>query len=299
MKGKDIVKSEKHIAPEILEKRKNELLDLWMKNVAENKRIPTENVNMEKFRDDAENILQKLLQAISFGNTDTIDHPEYEPLIETIKEIAISYIQAGFTHSQTASCIFELKHAIVATLNEELSEYDRDVLVKESVAMSELIFELNFCIVDEYVKRNEDTISAQIQAMSEMSTPVIMVWKNIIMLPLVGIIDSVRAQNVMEACLKKITETESKVCILDISGVASVDTAVANHIIKITKAVKLVGADCILSGMSSDIAQTIVHLGIDFSGLITATTLRDALLLSFEKLGLAIKEDKDISRKGK
>ncbi len=270
-----------------------------MKNVAENKKIPTENINREEFRDNAANLLQKLLQAISVGNLDTIDHPEYEPLIEAVKEIAISYIQGGFTPSQTASCIFELKHAIVAILDEGLLDQDRDVLIKEAVAMSELIFELNFCIVDEYVKRNEDTISAQIQAMSEMSTPVITVWENIIMLPLVGIIDSVRAQNVMEACLKKITETESKMCILDISGVASVDTAVANHIIKITKATKLVGADCILSGMSSEIAQTIVHLGIDFSGLNTATTLKDALLLSFEELGLAVKEDKDISRKGK
>ena len=132
-------------------------------------------------------------------------------------------------------------------------------------------------------------LSEQSRAMMEMSTPVTALWDDILMLPLVGIIDSRRAQEVMSSMLARIAETRSKVIILDISGVAVVDTAVANHLIKITKATALMGCSCTISGLSPAIAQTIVELGIDVGDVKTTATLRDALADAFRRTGTLLK----------
>jgi len=125
-----------------------------------------------------------------------------------------------------------------------------------------------------------------------MITPVLILWQDILCIPLTGAVDSKRAQQIMEMVLNKILTTESKVIIMDILGVPFVDTAVANHLIKISRAAKLMGCDCIISGMSPAVAQTLVHLGIDMGDIITTTTLKDALVLSFNKLGYEIKAKK-------
>jgi rsbT co-antagonist protein RsbR len=132
------------------------------------------------------------------------------------------------------------------------------------------------------------TISEQSRALMEMSTPVTALWDGILMLPVVGIIDSRRAQDIMGAMLAKIAETRSAVIILDISGVAVVDTAVANHLIKITKATRLMGCECVISGVSPAIAQTIVELGIEVGKVRTTATLQDALVSGFRRTGLTI-----------
>lgn len=122
----------------------------------------------------------------------------------------------------------------------------------------------------------------------EMDTPVTMIWDDVLMLPIVGVVDSQRAHNIMEAMLNTLAETESKVVILDIQGVPAVDTAVANYLIKITQATQLMGATCIVSGISPAIAQTLVQLGIPLSQVISMATLKDALAHAFRKLGLSV-----------
>jgi len=139
---------------------------------------------------------------------------------------------------------------------------------------------------------NENRKKTKEQLISEIATPVIILWQDILAIPIVGTVDSKRAQQIMEMILNKILTTESKVIILDILGVPFVDTAVANHLIKISRAAKLMGCDCIISGMSPAVAQTLVHLGIDMGDIITTTTLKDALVLSFNKLGYEIKAKK-------
>jgi len=139
---------------------------------------------------------------------------------------------------------------------------------------------------------NENRNKTKEQLITEMTTPVIILWQNILCIPIAGTVDSKRAQQIMEITLNKILVTESKVIIMDILGVPFVDTAVANHFIRIGRAAKLMGCDCIISGMSPAIAQTLVHLGIDMGGIITTTTLKDALVLSFNKLGYEIKAKK-------
>lgn len=144
-------------------------------------------------------------------------------------------------------------------------------------------------VVDTYAELTESTIRSQSDALMQMSTPVTAIWRNILMLPIVGIIDSNRAQNVMNAMLTAIAATQSRVIIMDISGVAVVDTAVANHLIKITKATKLMGCECTISGVSASIAQTMVELGIEVGNIKTMGTLKDALADAFRTTGVEIR----------
>jgi len=143
-------------------------------------------------------------------------------------------------------------------------------------------------VVDTFSKFVAEQLAEQSMALAEMSTPVTAIWDDILMLPIVGIIDSNRAQDVMAAVLAKIMETRAKVFIMDISGVAVVDTAVANHLIKITKTTKLMGCECMISGLSPAIAQTIVDLGIETGDVRTTTTLRDALEVGFATIGVSV-----------
>jgi len=143
-------------------------------------------------------------------------------------------------------------------------------------------------VVETFSRITSETIAEQSRSLTAMSTPVTAIWRGILLLPIVGVVDSKRAQEIMAAMLSKISETQSKVIILDISGVAVVDTAVANHLIKITKATKLMGCECTVSGVSPAIAQTIVELGIDVGEIRTTATLRDALGSAFDRVGASL-----------
>jgi rsbT co-antagonist protein RsbR len=143
-------------------------------------------------------------------------------------------------------------------------------------------------VVETYNNIIEDTLTAQAKSLMEMSTPVTQIWSGILLLPIVGIIDSKRARDVMNGTLAKIAETQARIFILDISGVGIVDTAVANHLIKITQATRLMGCDCTISGVSPSIAQTIVDLGIDIGSVKTTATMKDALAGAFHRVGLQI-----------
>jgi rsbT co-antagonist protein RsbR len=166
------------------------------------------------------------------------------------------------------------------------TEYENNGAALQAITKL-LLFDTGL-VVDRYSTLTNQKISQQTQALIEMSTPVTAIWEGILLLPIVGIIDSRRAQNIMNSMLIKIAETHSTMFILDISGVGVVDTAVANHLIKITKSTKLMGCECILSGISPAIAQTIVELGIDVGDMKTTSTLRDALESAFRKAGLKV-----------
>jgi rsbT co-antagonist protein RsbR len=144
-------------------------------------------------------------------------------------------------------------------------------------------------VVDAYAELTESTIRSQSDALMQMSTPVTAIWRDILMLPIVGIVDSKRAQDIMSAMLNTIAATQSRIIIMDISGVAVIDTAVANHLIKITKATKLMGCECTISGVSASIAQTMVELGIEVGDVKTMGTLRDALADAFRTIGVEIR----------
>ncbi len=185
-----------------------------------------------------------------------------------------------------AAMNFSLRIFIEEIYNGKLSAKDYSRAVR---AVTKLMHADTAVVVDTFMKLTKQTISEQSEALMEMSTPVTALWEDILMLPVVGIIDSKRSQDIMNAMLSKISATQSKIIILDISGVAIVDTAVANHLIKITKATKLMGCECLISGISPTIAQTVVELGIDVGDVQTTATLRDALQIAFKNTGVEIK----------
>ena len=180
--------------------------------------------------------------------------------------------------------------------------YDHSLPEKDYLASVQAITKLihmdTAIVVDTYARLTNQKITEQSQALMEMSTPVTAIWQDILMLPIVGIIDSKRAQDIMNAMLSKIGDTRAKVIIMDISGVGVVDTAVANHLIKITKATKLMGCECTISGVSPAIAQTVVGLGINVGEIRTTATLRDALENGFAKTGAVISKDGSAASRG-
>ncbi|MHC5027418.1 MAG: protoglobin domain-containing protein [Planctomycetota bacterium] len=187
------------------------------------------------------------------------------------------------TYFAGMNMFMELFNEIVRKSDQELSEQARI-----SVAVTKLLHLDTAIVVDTYNALVEKTLTAQSRSLMEMSTPVTEIWAGILLLPIVGIIDSQRSRDIMNATLKKIAETQARVFILDISGVGVVDTAVANHLIKITKATALMGCTCTISGVSPAIAQTIVDLGIDVGRVKTTATMQDALAHAFQRVGMQV-----------
>ena len=182
----------------------------------------------------------------------------------------------GFTPSETATFVFSLKKPLFARLRRECADGRRGA-GRATWAATELLDRLGLYTTEVYQKAREEVIDRQQQEMLELSTPVVKLWDGILALPLIGTLDSARTQVVMEALLQRIVETGSEIAIIDITGVPTVDTLVAQHLLKTVTAARLMGADCIISGIRPQIAQTIVHLGVDLGDVTTKATLADAL----------------------
>jgi rsbT co-antagonist protein RsbR len=165
---------------------------------------------------------------------------------------------------------------------------DGAALAAEMWSTTLLLDELGLYTTEVNQKTREEVISRQEQELLELSTPVVRLWDGVLALPLIGTLDSARTQVVMESLLEKIVQTGAGIAIIDITGVPTVDTLVAQHLLKTVAAARLMGADCIISGIRPQIAQTIVHLGVVLSDVTTKATLADALAVALGRLGLAI-----------
>jgi rsbT co-antagonist protein RsbR len=194
----------------------------------------------------------------------------------------------GSTPSQTATFIFSLKQPLFARMRQELGR-DSELLGEEMWTATQLLDQLGLYTAEAYQKSREDVIRRQEKDMIELSTPVVELWEGILALPVIGTLDSSRAQVVMESLLTKIVETGSSYAIIDITGVPTVDTLVAQHLLKTIAAARLMGAECIISGIRPQIAQTIVHLGVDLQGVITKSSLADAFAIVLARRGLAVR----------
>jgi rsbT co-antagonist protein RsbR len=193
----------------------------------------------------------------------------------------------GFTPTQTAMFVFSFKKPLFAALQRELGG-DGKALSAEMWLATEILDGLGLHTTDVFQRSREEVIGRQQTEMMELSTPVVKLWDGILALPLIGTLDSARTPVIMENLLQKIVDTEASVAILDITGVPTVDTLVAQHLLKTVTAARLMGADCIISGISAQIAQTIVHLGVNLGDVITKATLADALALALKRRGLAV-----------
>jgi len=213
-----------------------------------------------------------------------IQMPAYDALREMLGEVSRTRAIQGFSARETAMFIFSIKQPLFTTIRESLGK-DSLAMADEIWLTTEIIDGLGLYTTEAYIKVREETIRRQQEEMLELSTPVVKLWEGILALPLIGTLDSARTQVVMESLLEAIVQTNSKVAIIDITGVPTVDTVVAQHLLKTVTAARLMGADCIISGVRPQIAQTIVHLGINLLDITTKATLADAFSVAIQRSG--------------
>ena len=280
----------------LLQKKYKEILEQWIQQQLKDEALREDLMSNEELRQESEDFLHSLLNAIKKDNYTDIDAPEYEKTLESLSGISIARATKGYSPRETSNYIFSLKDALFIILEKEIT--DKSLLYKEFHKVNKLIDSLGIYTFEAFIRGREDVIMRQTSEISEISTPVIQVWDGILALPIIGTLDSSRTQVVMENLLMKIVATESTIAILDISGVPAVDSLVAQHLIKTVSATRLMGAECIISGIRPEIAQTIVHLGIDLSGIITKASLAHALRFAFSLLKIEVKKSTDKIKTG-
>lgn len=275
------------VIPQILKKYESEILAEWLeeqKNIsARQKSLISESEIQSQSRE----FLNLLMNAIQRNNVSDIQSRDFDGVRDLLANISRSRSQQGFNPAETASFIFSLKKPIFSRLRKELAK-DGVSLADATWQATELLDKLGLYTTEIYQKSREEVINRQQQEMLELSTPVVKLWDGILALPLIGTLDSARTQVVMESLLNMIVETGSEVAIIDITGVPTVDTLVAQHLLKTVTAARLMGADCIISGIRPQIAQTIVHLGVNLSDVVTKASLADAFALALRKMGRTV-----------
>ena len=234
----------------------------------------------------ARRFLEELRRCAAVAQIDDIDGAEWTPLRELLADLSRARVSQGFSPSETAIFVFSLKEPLFELLRRELGS-DTDQFARETWNASRLLDALGLYTIEAYAKSREEMITRQQQELLELSTPVVELWDGILALPLIGTLDSARTQIVMESLLERIVSSGAEIAIIDITGVPTVDTLVAQHLIKTISAARLMGADCILSGIRPQIAQTIVHLGLELN-VISKATMADALALSLRRTGKAV-----------
>ncbi len=276
----------KHEAIKIFQKKKQSILEKWINIQSQDEGLNNDLLTNDDLRVQSEELLFSLIDNLSDNNIDNADSRDFENVIDILSSISISRAKQGFSPRETGNYVYSLKEALLSTLSEEIK--DPANLYTESILINKLIDSFSISTFETFIKGREDVIFRQTDEITQISTPVIRVWDGILALPIIGTLDSSRTQIVMESLLQEIVETGSSIAILDISGVPAVDSLVAQHLIKTVSATRLMGAECIISGIRPEIAQTVVHLGIDLSNIITKSTLASALKTAFVMLSLEV-----------
>jgi rsbT co-antagonist protein RsbR len=265
----------------IIAQHRDEILSGWLRDMLGTTRR-SDLMKESELQNQTNQFLTLLAQAtLESGD---IQSANYDSLREMLADISRTRAIQGFTARECATFVFSIKRPLFTAIRESLG--------KDSIAMAdlmwtttELIDGLGLYTTETYLKTREETIKRQQEEMLELSTPVVKLWEGILALPLIGTLDSARTQVVMESLLEAIVQTNSKVAIIDITGVPTVDTVVAQHLLKTVTAARLMGADCIISGVRPQIAQTIVHLGINLMDVTTKATLADAFVIALQRTG--------------
>jgi rsbT co-antagonist protein RsbR len=224
------------------------------------------------------------LLAQATSQSGNVQSAAYDPLRDMLTDVSRTRAIQGFSARETATFVLSIKQPLFTAVRESLGN-DATAIADEMWNTTELIDSLGLYTTEAYLKNREETIRRQQEEMLELSTPVVKLWEGILALPLIGTLDSARTQIVMESLLEAIVQTNSKVAIIDITGVPTVDTVVAQHLLKTVTAARLMGADCIISGVRPQIAQTIVHLGINLLDVTTKATLSDAFAIALQRSG--------------
>jgi len=274
--------------PKLLQKKRKNIIELWIKNQLSETGLREDIISNDELRQQSEELIDSFVNNLNQESINNPDAAEFDTVIEILSGISIVRARRGFSPRETGKFILGLKEALLQILQQEIKD-DLNTLYEVSLQISRLLDSFSVITFETFIKGREEVILRQTDEIAEISTPVIRVWDGILALPIIGTLDSARTQVVMENLLQEIVETGSSIAILDISGVPAVDSLVAQHLIKTVSATRLMGAECIISGIRPEIAQTIVHLGIDLSNIITKATLASALKFSFQTLKLEVK----------
>ena len=269
-----------------LKKQRPELLSAWLKTLEQNGDGKRARISRQELAAQAEEFLELLIDLTEGGRADP-GSPAFKALQTFLEGVSRSRVLQGFSSAETATFILSFKEPLFRALRNAVGK-DADALAEETWSATELLDEMGLITVSSYQRTREEVINRQQQEMLELSTPVVKLWEGILALPMIGTLDSARTQVVMESLLQKIVETGSEIAIIDITGVPTVDTLVAQHLLKTITAIRLMGADCIISGVRPQIAQTIVHLGVDLQGVTTKANLADALALALKRSGTTL-----------
>jgi rsbT co-antagonist protein RsbR len=277
-----------NVLTSIFDKHKDNLTRDWSRELVLTTR--REDLMSEKeFQGQMGRFVQLLRSAVAqSGDSMDISKPQFGEVKEFLAEISRTRAQQGFTPTETALFVLSMKKPIFTALRAEYK--DPQMFADHSWAAGEVLDRLALYTTEIHQKTREELIARQQQDMLELSTPVVKLWEGILALPLIGTLDSQRTAVVMESLLQKIVDTGSGVAIIDITGVPMVDTLVAQHLLKTVTAARLMGADCIISGIRPQIAQTIVHLGVELGDVITKSSLADAFHIALKRRGLAIQK---------
>jgi rsbT co-antagonist protein RsbR len=265
----------------VLTDREHEILEAWIENRVNSSDFRETLISGEELQADSQSFLRAFVVAIADSNVEEMRGKEFNAIRRLLIELSEARAAQAFSPSETAFYVFSLKETLIPFLRDEFKD-DPEILLDEVNKLSKTLDKLGSFIFVSTIKNRERVIRQQQQDMLELSTPVVQIWDRIICLPLIGTLDSRRTQLMMERLLERIVRTRSEIAILDITGVPTVDTQVANYLIKTVTAVRLLGSTCIVTGVGPSIAQTIVHLGIDLTGIITRNQLSDGIRLAFE-----------------
>ena len=273
--------------PALLRDHEEDLIRDWTQEQTRTLASQQGRLTEAELRGQSKEFLGLLRRATQDGNLDDVRGPGWQEVLDALGSLSRSRARQGFTPAQTASFIFSLKRPLFALLSQEYGN-DGAALAGEIWTITQLLDQLGLHTAEVFIKSREETISRQQEEMLELSTPVVKLWDGVLALPMIGTLDSARTQIVMESLLQRIVETGAEVAIIDITGVPTVDTLVAQHLIKTITAARLMGAECIISGIRPQIAQTIVHLGVDLGDVLTKATLADAFAVALQRRGLTV-----------
>lgn len=273
--------------PALVEQHQEEILSEWVRLHLESGAWRAGRLQESQLREESQRFLRLLTSGVQNGIAFDTRSSQWADIREFLRDLSRSRATQGFSSSQVATFIFSLKQPIFSRLRNSLLN-EPQVLADTMWDATTLLDALGLYTTELYQQTRESVIARQQEELIELSTPVVELWPGILALPLIGTLDSERTQVVMETLLQRLVETGSSIAVIDITGVPTVDTLVAQHLLKTVAAAQLMGADCIISGIRPQIAQTIVHLGIDLSAVATKASLSDAFALALKRRGLGV-----------
>ena len=272
--------------PNLIRANESRILAEWMTSQLKSASTRRDLMSEDDLRRESKEFLSLFTRAAETSGFKNLQTGDWGTVREMLTRLSSSRAAHGFAPSETATFVMSLKQPIFELIRSEIA--DVEGVGNETWNATLALDSLALFTTEVFMRVRDDLINRQQQEMLELSTPVVTLWQGVLALPLIGTLDSARTQVVMESLLERIVATGSNIAILDITGVPTVDTLVAQHLLKTVAAARLMGADCIISGIRPQIAQTIVHLGVDLNSVTTKATLADAFSVALKRLGLSV-----------